>query len=128
RTAWIDEIVERRWQGRTLRFRRVVRLVRREADRHGQLLLTPEIEIEGWWTSVELPGEEVAKAYNGRGTSEQFHSEFKTDLNLERLPSGKFRTNALVVALGVVAYNLLRLLGQKVLVGPGAPVRHPAER
>ena len=128
RTAWIDEIVERRWQGRTVRFRRVVRLVRREADRHGQLLLTPEIEIEGWWTSVEVPGEKVAELYNGRGTSEQFHSEFKTDLNLERLPSGKFRTNALVLSLGVVAYNLLRLLGQKVLLGPGAPVRHPAQR
>ncbi len=27
-------------------------------------------------------------------TSEQFHSEFKTDMNLERLPSGKFATNA----------------------------------
>ena len=31
----------------------------------------------------------------GHGTSEQFHSEFKTDLDIEQLPSGKFATNAL---------------------------------
>jgi len=54
RTAWIDEIVERTWEERTVRSRRLVRLVRREADWHGQLLLTPEIETEGWWPSVDL--------------------------------------------------------------------------
>ncbi len=37
-------------------------------------------------------------------TSKQFHSELKTDLRLERFPSGKFRTNELVLLLGMVAY------------------------
>ncbi|MGI9953505.1 hypothetical protein V3F56_14215, partial [Moorellaceae bacterium AZ2] len=33
--------------------------------------------------------------YHDHGTSEQFHSEIKNDLNLKRLPSGKFATNDL---------------------------------
>ncbi|MGV0036717.1 MAG: hypothetical protein ACNYPE_17840 [Candidatus Azotimanducaceae bacterium WSBS_2022_MAG_OTU7] len=28
--------------------------------------------------------------YADHGTSEQFHREFKTDMDIERLPSGKF--------------------------------------
>ena len=59
---------------------------------------------------------------------DRFHSEFKTDLDLERLPSGKFDTNALVCALAALAMNILRLLGQAGLHGPDAPVRHEAKR
>ena len=55
--------------------------------------------------------------YQRRGTSEQYHSEFKTDLDLERLPSGKFDTNALVLALAALAYNILRYIGQDTLIG-----------
>ncbi len=57
------------------------------------------------------------------GTSEQYHSEFKTDLDLERLPSGKFETNALVLTLAAMAYNILRYVGQNTLIGPDAPIR-----
>jgi hypothetical protein len=35
----------------------------------------------------------VVELYYDHGTSEQFHSEIKTDLDLERLPAGKFATN-----------------------------------
>ena len=38
----------------------------------------------------------VIALYREHATSEQFHSEFKTDLDLERLPSGKFDTNDLL--------------------------------
>ncbi|OIQ58497.1 hypothetical protein MOTE_18670 [Moorella thermoacetica] len=41
-----------------------------------------------------------------------FSKLIKNDLDLERLPSGKFATNDLVLHLGVFAYNILRLLGQ----------------
>lgn len=58
----------------------------------------------------------------------QFHSEFKTDLDLERLPSGKFATNDLVLTLAALAYNVLRLMGQSALLCPDAPVRHAAKR
>lgn len=35
--------------------------------------------------------------YQAHGTHQQFHSEFKTGLDLERLPSGKFDTYMLVL-------------------------------
>ena len=81
-------------------FKRIVRVTERTIDKHGQFLFVPEISLEGWWTDLDLPAEDVIELYRQHATSEQFHSEFKTDLDLERLPSGKFATNALVMALG----------------------------
>ena len=69
-----------------------MRLVERTADRDGQLLLEPDYELEGWWTSLDEAPEAVIKRYQAHATHEQFHSEIKTDLDLERLPSGKFAT------------------------------------
>jgi hypothetical protein len=63
----------------------------------------------------------VAELYERRGTAEQFHSEIKTDLDLERLPSGKFVTNAMVLLLGMFVYNILRLIGQLGLGAGTAP-------
>lgn len=34
---------------------------------------------------------------------------------MERLPSGKFQANQHILALGMIAYNVLRLLGQQML-------------
>ena len=54
------------------------------------------------------------------------HSEIKSELDLERLPSGTFKTNALVLSLGMLAYNVLRLLG---MLGKGViRHRHPTKR
>jgi hypothetical protein len=75
-----------------------------------------------------LPAEQVIALYCQHGTHEQFHSEIKSDLDLERLPSGKFATNALILSLGALTYNILRLMGQQALIGPQAPIRHPAKR
>jgi hypothetical protein len=88
--------------------RRVMRVTERTIDKHGQHLLVPEIEIEGWWTSLWTDPEDIIALYADHATSEQFHSELKTDLDIERLPSGKFATNALVLACAQLAYNLLR--------------------
>jgi len=109
-------------------FTRVVRVTERTVDRHGQQLLVPDVTVEGWWTNLDLPEEKIIALYQDHGLSEQFHSEFKSDLDLERLPSGKFVTNALVMALGVFAYNILRFIGQLGLLGNRSPVRHPARR
>lgn len=38
--------------------------------------------------------------YHDHGTSEPFHSELKTDLDVERFPSGKFSKNDLILHLG----------------------------
>jgi hypothetical protein len=115
-------------EGKTYRFKRVMRAVERTIDRKGQLLLVPEIEVEGWWTRLDLPEKHVIRLYEDHGTSEQFHSEIKSDMDLERLPSGKFATNALILTLGGLAYNILRAIGQLGLVNGKTPVRHPAKR
>jgi hypothetical protein len=82
----------------------------------GQMMLVAEYELESYYTSLETATQqEVQSLYHAHGTSEQFHSELKTDLDLERLPSGKFATNSIVLALGVFAYNLLRIIGQESL-------------
>lgn len=108
--------------------RRVIRVIERTIDKKGQLLLTPEIELEGWWTSLKLADQEIIKLYEDHGTSEQFHSELKTDMDLERLPSGKFASNSLIVSCAALAYNILRFIGQLGLLGEKTPVRHPAKR
>jgi hypothetical protein len=119
---------QRQWQGYDYRVRRVMRLVERTIDKRGQKLLIPEITLEGWWTSLLISEVEVIQLYADHGTSEQFHSEFKTDLDIERLPSGKFATNALVLGVSMLAYNILRWIGQNGLVGSRAPRRSKAKR
>lgn len=98
--------------------RDVMRLIERTIDVHGQVLLLPTLDIEVWFTSLSpttFPAVDVVALYADHGTSEQFHSEFKTDMDMERLPSGKFETNRLVMQLGVIAFNLLRIIGQESL-------------
>jgi hypothetical protein len=128
RMGTFDVIVDREHAEYAYSLRRVMRVIERTIDKHGQQLLIPEIEIEGWWTSLWTDPEDIIALYADHGTSEQFHSEFKTDLDIERLPSGKFATNALVLACAQLAYNVLRWIGLSALLGPDAPVRHKAKR
>ena len=128
RVAVFSVYHERVWKGYHYKVRRVMRVIERTIDKHGQLLLTPEIEIEGWWTSLLNDEAEIIKLYADHGTSEQFHSEFKTDLDIERLPSGKFYTNELVLACSMLAFNLLRWVGQNGLMGPRSPKRNKVKR
>lgn len=110
--------------------RRILRITERTVDARGQQFLVPEILLEGWTTSLPatFTAEVIIDLYAGHATHEQFHAEFKTDLDLERLPSGKFDTNYLVCQLAALAMNVLRLMGQQGLLGPHAPVRHAAKR
>lgn len=110
--------------------RRVFRLIERTIDKHGHALLLPDFELEGWTTTLpqKFTMQDIVDLYKDHATHEQFHSEFKTDMDLERLPSGKFDTNFLVCALAAVAMNILRLIGQNALIGKDAPVRHVAKR
>jgi hypothetical protein len=118
----------RTFDGYDYPLRRVMRVIERTIDKRGQQLLVPEIDIEGWWTSLLFDEETIIALYAEHGTSEQYHSEFKTDLDIERLPSGKFATNALILACAQLAYNILRYIGQNGLLGPDAPPRHRAKR
>jgi len=96
RVALVDQTLERAYRGQPYCLRRVVRVIERTSDRQGQTYLVAEIELEGWWTSLAVPGEQLIELYADHATCEQLHSELKTDLDVERLPSGKFDTNALV--------------------------------
>ena len=128
RVALLDLTVERSWQKRKRNFRLVVRLIERTLDKKGQALLFPDYQLEGWWTSLDEKPEKVIELYCEHATHEQFHSEIKSDLDLERLPSGKFDCNDLILHLATLAYNSLRLIGQLGLPGEFSPVRHPAKR
>jgi hypothetical protein len=109
-------------------FRRIMQITERTIDKKGPCWLLPEIEVEGWWTTLKMTDHEVIDLYKQHATSEQFHSEFKTDLDVERLPSGKFDTNDLVLACHAFAYNMLRFIGLVGLMGENSPVRHTAKR
>jgi hypothetical protein len=122
--TWTDETGTKR----ELTCRRVIRVTERTIDKKGQLLLEPDIELEGWWTSLKLPAEKIIALYEDHGTSEQFHSELKTDMDLERLPSEKFEVNSLIMTCAALAYNILRFIGQLGLLGDKTPVRHSAKR
>jgi hypothetical protein len=119
---------------------RVYRLTERSivdlgfCHKHGVVLFLPEYVLEGWTTTLpeKFSATDIIALYCDHATHEQFgktpsqHSEFKTDMDLERLPSGKFDTNYLVCQLAALAMNLLRLIGQNTLHEPNSPVRHSA--
>jgi len=118
-------------QGQTLSHRRIHRLVERTLDVNGcqngpdPACARARIRLLGYDAAGPL------QAHRGdRPVSGPRHacSEFKTDLDLERLPSGKFATNDLVLSLAGLAYNVLRLMGQLALLSEDAPVRHTAKR
>lgn len=92
-------------------------ITERTIDKYGQFNLVPDVEVETWWTNLGDPDEEIIRLYHVHGECEQFHSEVKTDMDLERLPSGKFATNALILELGMIAYNILRMIGQGTIGG-----------
>ncbi len=100
---WVGDIVvtERMEIKETLStFKRIVRVTEWTIDKEGQFLLVPDITLEGWWTALDL----------------------------ERLPSGMFATNDLVMTLGAFAHNILCFIGQTGLIAPFGPVRHSAKR
>ncbi len=82
--------------GKSCIFTKVIRVTERTHDKKGQLYLIPEIMVEGWWKNLELSEKEIIKLYKGHGLCEQFHGEFKSDLDIGRLSSGKFAINVLI--------------------------------
>jgi hypothetical protein len=97
----------------------VFEVTERKTDREGNRLLIPEIEVHSWWTNMNCAAEKVIALYHAHGTSEQYHRELKSDMGVERLPSGKFAVNRIVLAVAMHAYNALRVLGQKAVAEAG---------
>ena len=113
---------------KTKTVRIVFEVTERTIDKQGQVLLFPDIELNSWWDNMGLPDKEVIEYYHQHGTMEQYHSELKTDMDMERLPSGKFATNRLVHELSMIAYNILRILGDHLCDAPEVPMRGKATR
>jgi hypothetical protein len=78
--------------------------------------------------SLDAPGAEIIALYHNHGTSKQFCSGFNTDLDIERLSSGKFDTNDPVLGMAGFAYSILRWIGLIGLLSEISPVCHPAKR
>ena len=106
---------------KVIRNRIVYEMIERTSTPDGQLLLVPEIDINMFWTNLGDSDEDIIALYHAHGECEQFHSEIKTDMGVERLPSGKFDTNELVLELTVLAYNILRMIGQEAVRQGNAP-------
>jgi len=104
--------------GRMEELRVVFEVTERTVLANGQPLLFPEVEVETWWTNLDETPATVIELYHGHGTSEQFHSELKSDMGVERLPSGKFATNGTVLQAAMVGFNILRRIGQELLALP----------
>ena len=108
---------------KTVGIRTIYEITERIIDRYGQYFIVPDIELGTYWTNTSLPDETVIDLYHAHGESEQYHSEIKTDMDVERLPSGKFESNKLVPELTMIAYNILRIIGQEPLKKKDAPGR-----
>lgn len=115
-SSWKDiEYMTTDGERRTICMRIVYEVIERTIDRYGQILLAPDIELNTWWTNLGRSDDDIIASYHAHGECEQYHSEIKTDMDVERLPSGKFSTNELVLELTIIAYNLLRMIGQESL-------------
>jgi hypothetical protein len=115
-SSWRDiEYIGKDGKPRTQSMRMVYEITERTIDKYGQILMLPDIEVNMWWTNLDWTDDEIIESYHAHGECEQYHSELKTDMDVERLPSGKFDTNALVFELAMIAYNLLRMIGQESL-------------
>lgn len=106
----------------------VYEMTERSCDAMGQYFLEPEIELNMFWTNLGESDREIIELYHAHGECEQFHSEIKTDMGVERLPSGKFETNELVLELTMIAYNVLRMLGQETVHQGKAPAKRTVSR
>ena len=91
-------------------------VIERLYDPEGNRLLIAEIEVNIFWTNLTCDASKVIRLfYHAHGTSEQFHSELKSDMGVEQLPSGKFCVNQLVLLCAMVSFNALRTIGQEVI-------------
>jgi hypothetical protein len=60
------------------------------------------VEVDTWWTNLFESPETIIALYHDHGTSEQFHSELKTEMKVDEL----------VLTISMLAFNTLRYIGQ----------------
>ena len=124
------------YTGETLRKRgdmsslRLIYEVTERTSKKGKQLLIPEYTIFSIWTNLppEIETNAVLQLYRDRGTCEQYFAEIKSELALERLPSGKFAVNALYFQLGMFVNNMLRVIGRGILSNNVGGLRQATRR
>jgi len=103
----------------TVNCRRILSVVEITNDLNtGEELLIPYRSLHMWRTNLpksKFSPKRILDLYKDHGTSEQFHSEFKSDLNIERMPSYKYATNQLVLHISQLTFNILRLIGEAAI-------------
>lgn len=77
--------------------------------------LFPRYATATWWTNLPEDADTVVRLCHDHATCEQFHSELKTDMDVERLPSGDCGTNSPILSLSTPAFTVLRRIGQTAL-------------
>ena len=102
-------------QSHSMTLRLVYEVTVRTIDRNGQYLMPADVEVNTYWTNLPHNDRTIIDIYHAHGESEQFHSEWKTDMGVEQFPSGNFNTNELILELSMIAYNILRMIGQESL-------------
>lgn len=113
---------------KTVGIRTIYDIIERTCDHDGQYYILPKIECGMYSVNVDFPDEDIIELYHKHGEMEQYHSEIKTDLCAEQFPSGKFKTNELVLELIQLAYNMLRIIGQSTLQLDSIPIKRPVKR
>ena len=129
-SSWKDvHYIDSEGNNKIITMRIVYEIIERSMDKNGQFLIVPDIECNTIWTNLDWKDDDIIQGYHAHGECEQYHSEIKTDMDVERLPSGKFETNELVLELTILAYNILRLIGQSSLKSKRAPrSKRPVKR
>jgi len=118
----------------------------RTTDHQGVPYLVPDVEVEVYWTNLYEDPKTIIGLYHDHGTSElknllsgsskefvlqtpSFNSELKTDMNVERFPSGKLAVNTLLLHIAMIAFNTLRMIRQTALqFSKKLPYRHKGKR
>ena len=126
KTVYTGSVLRDRGLDKPLRI--VFKVTVRTMLANGQVLVVPDIDVQTWWTSLSNEPADIIQLYRDHATCEQFHSEIKSDIGLERFPSGNFTTNAAILKLAALAYNILRIIGQSALSGGDKLSRHDVSR
>ena len=50
----------------------------------------PDIECNTFWTNLDWNDDDIIKWYHAHSECEQYHSEIKADMDVERLPHSKY--------------------------------------
>jgi len=108
--------------------RAVYEIIERTMDHDGQLLMPSDVEVNMFMTNTDLSDKQVIEMYHDHGTCEQYHSELKSDMDFEKVPSGKYLANAFLNDIAMLAFNVLRCVGMRLFDLHKIPKRGAAFR